>query len=91
MAFEMPSKWDDTAAALRELEPQAPKGLKPLMIQAAKELEMWQKLATDTARQLEEAANVRISQMATGSKVDEIQRGVKRTMLDLAARFKELQ
>jgi hypothetical protein len=39
---------------------------------------------------LEEAANVRISQMASTSQVEEVQRGVQRTMLDLATRFREL-
>lgn len=83
----------DTASILRDLEQhtkQLPANVRAAMIQGAKELEDWQRLAQDTARQLDEAANVRISQMATTSAVDEIQRGVKRTMLDLATRFREL-
>jgi hypothetical protein len=89
-AFTLPPKWDDAAAALRELEPQAPKGLKPLMIQAAQELEAWKKVGEDAARRLEEAASVRIGQMDSHSRVDEIQRGVKSTMLELARTFREL-
>lgn len=83
-----------TAQMLRDLEQSCARTtqaeVKAALIVAAKELETWQRLAEDTARQLEEAANVRISQMATTSKVDEVQRGVQRTMLDLAARFREL-
>jgi hypothetical protein len=93
-AFALPAERTDTATLLRDLEQSAPntvgKAIRAAMIQAAKELEQWQKLANDTARQLEEAANVRISQMDTTSRADEVQRGVKRTMLDLSARFREL-
>ncbi len=94
MSFEMPEVRTDTAALLRELEASAPntigQQIRAAMLQAAQELESWSKLGVDAARQLEEAANVRISQMATGSRVDEIQRGVKSTMLELARTFREL-
>lgn len=94
MAFVLPAESTDTATLLRELEQSAPnpvpKTIRAAMIQAAKELEDWRQLAEDTARQLEEAANVRISQMDSHSRVDEIQRGVKRTMLELARRFRGL-
>lgn len=83
-----------TAALLRELEQSAPaptsKAIRAAMIQAAQELEEWARLGEDAARQLDEAASVRISAMASPSNVEDIQRGVKRTMLDLAARFREL-
>jgi Lon protease-like protein len=94
MGFAMPAERTDTATFLRDLEQNCakttPKEVRAALIRAAQELEQWQKLAEDTARQLTEAANVRISQMATTSAVDEVQRGVKSTMLDLAARFREL-
>lgn len=94
MTVTLPPERTDTATLLRDLEQSAPnpvsKAIRAAMIQAAKELEDWQRLAEDTARQLEEAANVRISAMASPSNVEDIQRGVKRTMLDLAARFREL-
>jgi hypothetical protein len=94
VTFTLPVASADTAKYLRELEANAPKttqrDIRDALIHAAKELEAWKNLGEDTARQLEEAANARISQMATTSAVDEVQRGVKRTMLDLAARFKEL-
>lgn len=100
MTFALPEQQytdarpNDVAAFLRELEQNCPKttpkDVKAALITAAVEIERWRTLAQDTARQLEEAANVRISQMATTSRVDEVQRGVQRTMLDLAQRFREL-
>lgn len=95
MSFELPAPQKSTAAFLREIEQNCskttPKEVRAALIDGAVALETWERLASDTARQLEEAANVRISQMASSSRVDEIQRGVQRTMLDLAARFRELQ
>ena len=94
MSFALPTKRTDTASLLRELEAAAPnpvpKAIRTAMIQAAQELEQWQKLGEDAARSLEEAANVRISQMATTARVEEAQRGVRSTMLELARQFREL-
>jgi hypothetical protein len=84
----------NTATLLRELEQSAPaptsKAIRAAMIQAAQELEQWQQLGEDAARQLDEAASVRISAMASASNVEDAQRGVKRTMLELARQFREL-
>lgn len=100
MTFALPeqqytdSKPADVAAHLREVEQNCPKttakDVRTALILGAQEIERWRTLSQDTARRLEEAANVRISQMATTSAVDAAQRGVKQTMLDLAARFREL-
>lgn len=99
MSFALPDQQytdqpKDVAAFLRDLEQSCPKTtpkeVRAALITGAMEIERWRTLAQDTAAQLEEAANIRISQMATTSRVDEIQRGVQRTMLDLAARFREL-
>lgn len=94
MSFALPVERTDTVAFLRDLEQNCPKTtpkeVRAALLIAAKEIEDWKRLAQDTARELEEAANIRISQMATSSRVDEVQRGVKRTMLDLAQRFREL-
>lgn len=94
MTFELPTELKDTTTLLRELEASAPnhtpKAIRAAMIQAAQELESWHKLGQDAARQLEEAANVRISQMASTSRVVEIQNGVRSTLLDLARTFREL-
>jgi hypothetical protein len=94
MTFELPPQPTDTASFLRELEQTCakttPKEVRAALITAAQELERWQKLGEDAARQLEEAANIRIGQMDSHARVDEIQRGVKRTLLDLARAFREL-
>ena len=84
----------DVEALLRDIEQNCPKTtpkeVRAALITAAEEIKRWRTLAQDTSRQLEEAANVRISEMATTSQANEIQRGVKQTMLDLATRFREL-
>ena len=94
MTFALPPERTDTASLLRDLEASAPnptpKAIRAAMIQAAQELERWQKLGEDAARQLEEAASVRIGQMDSPSRMDEIQRGVKNTMLELARAFRGL-
>lgn len=94
MTFELPESAKTTAAYLRDVEQNCakttPKEVRAALLDAAKALETWERLAEDTARQLEEAANVRIGQMDSHSRADEIQRGIKATMLDLAARFREL-
>jgi hypothetical protein len=94
MTFEVPPDPTDTAAFLRDLEQNCPKTtpkeVRAALIKAAQELDAFYKLADDAARQLEEAANVRIGQMDSHARVDEIQRGVKCTMLELARAFREL-
>lgn len=94
MSFELPESDPSTAALLRVLEQSAPntvgKPIRAAMIQAAQELEAWERLGEDASRQLTEAANVRIGQMDSSSRVEEIQRGVKGTMLELARQFREL-
>jgi hypothetical protein len=92
MTFEAPESRTDTATHLRDLEQDAPKPtskeIRAAMIQAAKELEDWRRLAEDASRELDEAASIHISQLASQSKVDEIQRQVKLTLQGLAQRFR---
>jgi hypothetical protein len=94
VSFGLPPAPADTASYLRDLEQNCakttPKEVRAALLRAAQELEDWQRLGLDTANQLDEAANVRIGQMDSHSRVDEIQRGVLATMRDLAARFREL-
>jgi hypothetical protein len=99
MSFALPDQQysgqrTDVEAMLRDIEQNCPKTtpreVRAALIAGAEEIKRWRLLAQDTARQLEEAANVRISEMATTSQANEIQRGVKQTMLDLAVRFREL-
>jgi len=92
--FTLPAERTNTAAMLRDLEQNCPKttplNVKAALITAATEIERWQKLGEDAACQLEEAATIRVSQMDSLSRVDEKQRGVKSTMLELARAFREL-
>jgi hypothetical protein len=90
MNFAVPEQTTDTATQLRELVPQAPKALKPVLEQAAHELDQWRHLAANAVITLEEAANVRISQMATTSKVEEIQATVRSSLRDLAMQLRGL-
>jgi hypothetical protein len=94
MTFEVPPEPTDTASFLRDLEQNCakttPKEVRAALITAAQELEQWKKRGHDAARQLEEAANIRIGQMDSHARVDEIQRGVRSTMLELARAFREL-
>jgi hypothetical protein len=94
MTFEVPSEPTDTASFLRDLEQNCPKTtpkeVRAALLRAAQELEAGKHLREDAARQLEEAASIRVGQMDSHARVDEIQRGVKCTMLELARAFREL-
>jgi sugar-specific transcriptional regulator TrmB len=90
MTFELPPERSETAAQLRKLEPQASRDLKPVVIQAAQELEAWRNLAKDVANQLEEVARIRMSVMASTSMVEEMQRGVRRTLDEAVRRLREM-
>lgn len=89
-AFVLPADRTDTATLLRSLEAQAPKHIKTALVQAAQELEDWQKLADRAARELDEASRLSAGQMASQSRHDEIARQVKLTMTSLAQTFREL-
>lgn len=92
-ALALPADRTDTATFLRDLEQNCPRttplDVKAALIRAAKELEDWKRLAEDAANQLEEASRIQISQMASHSRVDEIQRQVKLTLVNLAKTFRE--
>lgn len=93
-AFALPADHPHTATLLRELEESAPnpvpKAIRAAMIQAAKELEDWEKLADRAARELDEASRLNAGQMASQSRHDEIARQVRLTMVTLARTFREL-
>lgn len=95
MSFQLPTTDEITTSMhLRDIEQNCPKTtpkeIRTALLEAAKQLERWEKLGDTAARQLEEAATVRIGQMDSHSRADEIQRGVKSTMLELARAFREL-
>lgn len=93
MNFELPPSPSDISTQLRELEasapPQTAKNIRAALIQAAQEIESLQSIAQHSANVIEEAANVRVSQMASTSRVEEIQRGVQLTLLEVARRLRE--
>lgn len=76
MTFEFPEPVKDTAAALRAAEPQAPKAMKALLVQAAQELEALRTAAIDCVQELNAAANLKVSAMDTNSRVDEVARHI---------------
>lgn len=94
MGFALPADTPaDTATLLRELEACAPnptpKNIRAVMIQAATELEAHQRLFEDAARELDEAAALRVGQMDSQSRADEMARQVRMTMVDLARRMRQ--
>lgn len=90
MGFALPDDAVNTAAALRTLEPQAPKSLKAVMIQAATELDDLRRFVSDAAIELEAAAALRIGQMDSQSRADEVSRAVRLTLNSVAARARQL-
>lgn len=90
MGFALPADVTDLTVELRNAEAQAPKHIKHLLVQAAQELESLRKLMRDGAEQLELAASLRVGQMDSQSRADEVARQVRLTMQDLAARMREL-
>ncbi len=87
LAFKLP---DDAslAQALEDAEPQAPKAIKPLLLQAARELRAHKELSSELAEMLELAASLRAGQMASQSKCDEIANEVRATLVSVAARLR---
>ena len=94
-AFALPDMTPatDLAVHLRELEQNAPrptsKEIREALVSAAQELERCHQLAESVAKSLDEVANIRISEMASTSAVSEIQRGIKRTLIEAARRLRE--
>jgi hypothetical protein len=90
MTFAFPENEKDTAAALRAAEPQAPKHIKALLIQAANELEDFERVATDAVRELTEAADLRIGMMDSQSRADDVTKQIRTTLTSIASRFRAL-
>lgn len=93
MSFELPQRSADLAAQLRDLEQNAPrptsKEIREALAQAAQAIDEWESLAETIARELDEVANIRISEMASTSAVSEIQRGIKCTLVEAARRLRK--
>lgn len=80
MTFQMPADNTDTASVLRDLEPQAPKNIKSIMIKAAQELEDYKSLCDDVANLLTESSALKIGQMDSQSRADEITTIIKNSV-----------
>lgn len=93
MSFKLPDSQPNTASLLRDLEQNCAqstsKDIRGAMVRAAQELEDWKTLAETVASELDEAVSSRISQMASSSRVEEIQRETKQRLASLAQRLRE--
>jgi hypothetical protein len=90
--FALPEDRTDTATMLRDLEQSCPRttptNVKAALVTAAKELEDWKSTAEDCVKMLEEAHALRVGQMDSHSRVDEIARQIKRAMSDAALKLR---
>jgi hypothetical protein len=90
MHFSPPDDSTELAQSLRDAEPQAPKALKPLLIQAAQFIEHIKRVAPELAQSLDVAASMRVGQMDSQSRADEVAREVRLSMQSVSARLREL-
>lgn len=87
MNFALDETPKDLGAQLREIEQtkgQLSAASKAVLVAAAKRIE----LADDCARQLEEALKLRAGLMDSDSKQQEVQKAIRTTMLNVAARLR---
>jgi hypothetical protein len=90
MHFSPPDDSTELAQSLRDAEPQAPKALKPLLIQAAQFIEHIKRVAPELAQSLDVAASMRVGQMDSQSRADEVAREVRLSLQSVSARLREL-
>jgi hypothetical protein len=90
MHFVPPADSADLAQSLRDAEPQAPKHLKPLLIQAAQFIEHIKRVAPELAQSLDLAASLRCGQMDSQSRADDVANQVRIALTSTAARLREL-
>lgn len=90
MHFALPDDSADLAQSLRDAEPQAPKHLKALLIQAAQFIDAVKRMAPELANTLDLAASLRVGQMDSQSRADDVANQVRITLMSIAARLREL-
>jgi hypothetical protein len=90
MHFSPPDDSTELAQSLRDAEPQAPKALRPLLIQAAQFIEHIKRVAPELAQSLDVAASMRVGQMDSQSRADEVAREVRLSLQSVSARLREL-
>lgn len=90
MKFKLPDDSVDTAATLRELEENAPPPIRSVLIKAAQELEYAKKIAIEMVAVLDEAASLRIGQMDSQSRADEVLRQIHHALQHVAAQLRTI-
>lgn len=88
MQFALPADIPNTAESLRTLEPQAPKSVKAAMLQAADELDAYQRACFESAEALELAATLKAGFMDSDSKHESVAREVRLTLTQIAAKLR---
>lgn len=88
MGFELPAVIVDIPTALREAETDAPAKLKPLLIQAAQEMELNARNAASAVAVLDEAMALRIGVMDSQSRADEVSSAMRRAMESAADKLR---
>lgn len=85
---------DNLAGTLRDLEQDAPaptsKAIRAALIQAATRIESYKREAEFAIHVLEEAAALRVGQMDSASRADEVSRNAQHAMRSVAERLKGL-
>lgn len=72
MKFEIPQIPNDLASALHAAESSIPQELRPLIVEAARRLADCQRFTFDVLRELEGVASLRVGQMDSQSRHDDI-------------------
>ena len=88
MQFALPEEIPNTVDSLRTLEPQAPKSIKATMLQAADELEMLRRCASESAQALELASTLRAGAMDSESRHQDVAREIHLTLTQVAAKLR---
>lgn len=88
MSFEIEIT-TDIFEKLRDLEPQAPKHIKPVMLQAANELNYRRMVMQDVADELEAAANLKIGTMDSPSRIFDITQHIRSALMNGVERLRK--
>lgn len=91
MTFEVPELEPVSSASLREIEQGAPKttpaAIRNALARAAAELDAHERLERDVVLILEEALRLKVGQMDSHSRVQDVERAVKNAMMQAVARL----
>lgn len=88
MKFALSEDLPDKVTALRNIEQQAPKHIRSIIVDAAVELEQLYRVMTDAANELDAASELRVSAMDTTSRADEISRQMRQAMVSVVRQLR---